>query len=341
MQIMQNRRRFVTSFALAGAAGLGGVGAVGLGGGRQSFATEPPPEVTTVCFDHSGVSCEAPKYAAEALLRAEGFTDIRYETSNNQLPGQWITEDELHWTWSVVPDLIEAVEAGTPVVMVAGLHVGCFELFAHEPIHTVAELKGRTVGARTYGSTTQLVRIMASMVGLDPDKDIHWAIDPSTNPKDLFIEKKIDAFFTTPPRTQELRARKIGHSILNTTTDRPWSQYFCCMLAGNAKFVRKYPVATKRLLRAILKAIDICAADPEGAARLTVDRGFAANYDYELQALRELPLDTWRDYDPDDSVRFYALRLNEAGVLKSAPQEIISTGTNWGFLNELKRELKT
>ncbi len=340
MIIAQSRRRFLTNVALAGAAGVGGVGAAGLGGGRKSLAAEPPPEVTTVSFNHSGVSCEAPKYVAEELLRAEGFTDIRYE-STSELPGQWITEDESHWTWSVVPDLIEAVDAGTSVVMVVGLHVGCFELFAHEPIHTVADLKGRTVGARNHGSSTQLVRIMASMVGLDPDKDIHRAIDPSTNPKDLFIEKKIDAFFTTAPRTQELRARHIGHSILNTATDGPWSQYFCCMLAGNAKFVRKYPVTTKRLLRAILKAIDLCAADPEGAARLTVDRGFAANYDYELQALRELPYGVWRDYDPDDSLRFYALRLNEAGFLKSTPQKIITEGTNWRFLNELKRELKT
>ena len=42
--------------------------------------------------------------------------------------------------------MIEAVDGGAPVTMVAGIHAGCFELFAHEHIRGVADLKGRTVG---------------------------------------------------------------------------------------------------------------------------------------------------------------------------------------------------
>ena len=97
---------------------------------------------------------------------------------------------------------------------------------------------------------------MASYVGLDPHNDIHWVSDPSVKPMQLFIDRKIDAFLASPPRPQELRARGIGHSLVNSSTDRPWSQYFCCMLTGRTEFVRKYPVATKRVLRAILKAAD-------------------------------------------------------------------------------------
>jgi hypothetical protein len=75
---------------------------------------------------------------------------------------------------------------------------------------------------------------------------------------------KIDAFLGFPPEPQELRAQRIGHVLVNTATDRPWSQYFCCMLAGIA----------------------------------------------------------------------------EMGLVKSTPQKIIADGTDWRFLNELKRELK-
>ena len=114
----------------------------------------------------------------------------------------------------------------------------------------------------------------------------------------LFVDGKIDAFLGFPPEPQELRARKIGHVIVNSAMDRPWSQYFCCMLAGNREFVRKYPVATKRVLRAILKAADLCATDPERAARQLVDGGFTQRYDYALQTLSELPYDKWREYDP-------------------------------------------
>jgi NitT/TauT family transport system substrate-binding protein len=156
----------------------------------------------------------------------------------------------------------------------------------------------------------------------------------------LFAEGKIDAFLGFPPQAQELRAQGIGHVVVNSSIDRPWSQYFCCMLAWNREFVRKHPVATKRALRAILKAADVCAREPERAARFLVDKGYTTRYDYALQALKDVPYDKWREYDPEDTVRFYALRLHEAGMLKSSPQKLIAQGTDWRFLNELKKELK-
>ena len=128
--------------------------------------------------------------------------------------------------------------------------------------------------------------------------------------------------------------------IVNTDTDRPWSQYFCCMLVGNREFVRKHPVATKRALRAILKADQICALEPERVARDVVDRGFTSSYDYALQTMKDVPYGRWRQYNPEDAVRFYALRQHEAGVIESTPKRIIAEHTDWRFLNELKRELK-
>ena len=105
--------------------------------------------------------------------------------------------------------------------------------------------------------------------------------------------------------------------------------------------MNKYPVATKRVLRAILKSADFCASNPTSAARQLVDRGFLPSYDYALTTLKETRHDRWRDYDAEDSVRFYALRMQETGMIKSSPQEIIANGTDLRFLNELKRELKT
>ena len=112
------------------------------------------------------------------------------------------------------------------------------------------------------------------------------------------------------------------------------------MLAGNRAFVRNHPVATKAVLRAILKADDLCVRDPARAAQRLVDGGFAPRYDYALQTLNEIPYDKWREYDAEDTIRFYALRLHEVGMVKSSPQKIIADGTDWRFLNELKRELK-
>jgi NitT/TauT family transport system substrate-binding protein len=112
------------------------------------------------------------------------------------------------------------------------------------------------------------------------------------------------------------------------------------MFIANRSFVRKHPVAAKRALRAILKSTDVCALEPEQTARVLVDKGFAPRYDHALQTLKEVPYVRWRAYYPEDVIRFYALRLHEAGMIKSSPQKIIAQSTDWRFLNELKKELK-
>jgi NitT/TauT family transport system substrate-binding protein len=157
---------------------------------------------------------------------------------------------------------------------------------------------------------------------------------------DLFTSGKVDAFLGFPPETQELRAQNIGRVIVNSILDRPWSQYFCCMLAGNRAFVRNCPTATKAVVRAMLKADDLCVSDPARAAQRLVDGGFTTCYDYALQTLTEVPYDKWREYDPEDTIRFYALRLHEARMVKSSPQKIIAEGADFRLFNELKRELK-
>jgi NitT/TauT family transport system substrate-binding protein len=128
--------------------------------------------------------------------------------------------------------------------------------------------------------------------------------------------------------------------VVSSALDRPWSQYFCCMAVANREFARNYPVATKRALRAILKATDICALEPELAAQSVLTSGVAKHYDYALQTMKDVPYGRWREYNPEDTVRFYALRLHEVGMIEASPNRIIAAGTDWRFVNELKRELK-
>jgi len=161
----------------------------------------------------------------------------------------------------------------------------------------------------------------------------------AVKPIELFAEGKIDAFLGFPPEPQRLRSQNVGHVILNTAQDRPWSQYFCCMLAGNREFVRKNPIATKRVVRAMLRATDLCVSEPALVAQRVVDKGFTLRDDELLQTLADVPYNRWRDYDPEDTIRFYALRLREAGMLKSSPAKIVADGTDWRFLKEVRREL--
>jgi NitT/TauT family transport system substrate-binding protein len=340
MQIMHGRRDFLAGLSAAGAAGV--VGRRGL-----LADDDPPPEVTTLRFRRDspgpGFICYAPEYVAEELLRAEGFTDIQYVFTPGGLPGaQAIARGDLDFALFIVVSAALRLDAGLPITLLAGVHTGCFELFVHGPIQTITDLKGKRVGIWTPGAPDHLyLSIMAAYVGLDPERDINWVTTENrASTMELFVQGEVDAFLASIPEPQELRARKVGHVILNTTVDKPWSDYFCCLLGGNRDFVQKYPIATRRVLRAILKATDLCGAEPERTAQRLVEGGYTLNYEYAREALTEIPYASWREFDPEDSLRFFALRLHEVGFIENSPNELLAEGTDWRFLNELKRELK-
>ena len=331
MRTPQTRRHFLTTLSFAGAASL--VRA------PRIQAAEGPLETTAVRLSKVPALCFAPQYAADELLRAEGFTDIRYvEMAHATLMYEAIGRGEVDIGLNLAISHVRAIDAGQPITVIGGVHGGCYELFAGPGIRSLVDLKGKSVGVLALGSSPHaFLSVMAANVGLDPVKDVRWVT--SGDPLELFTQGNIDAFLGFPPEPQELRTRHVGHVIVNTSIDRPWSQYFCCMLAGSQDYVRKYPVATKRVLRAVLKAADLCAVDPARAAKRIVDGGFASRSDYALQTLRDVTYG-WREYDAEDTIRFYALRLHETGFIKSTPQKIIADGTDWRFLNELKHELK-
>jgi NitT/TauT family transport system substrate-binding protein len=286
----------------------------------------------------------APQYVAEEILQGEGFTEVRYiKTEGGAEVHRILASGEAQISMGFVAPLITQVDVGHPIVLLGGVHVGCFELFGTERVQAIRDLKGKTVAVPDLGLASPQYVFLASMlayVGLDPGKDVNWVVHARTEGMRLLAEEKIDAFMGFPPDPQEMRARKIGHVVVNSAADRPWSQYFCCMVASGREFVRTHPVATKRALRAILKATDVCALEPERAARSLVDKGLVKNYDYALQTMQDVPYNRWREYDPEDTVRFYALRLHEAGMIKNSPQKLIAQGTDWRFFNELRKELK-
>lgn len=332
---MITRRELISGLALAGAGGA-------LGLTPQPAGAEPPPETTKIRLVSIPSICRAPQYIAEELLHAEGFTDVQYvKKEGGGASAKALATGEADITLNYSGPTIILIDAGDPVVLLAGVHVGCFELFGTERVRSIRDLKGKIVSVVELGGSEHVfISSMMAYVGLDPRKDIRWVTHPRPEAMRLLADGKIDAYLGFPPDPVELRAKKIGHVVVNSAADRPWSQYFCCMATGNREFVRKHPVATKRALRALLKAADICAIEPERAARSIVDKGFTPRYDYALQTLREIPYNKWRDYDPEDTIRFYSLRLHEVGMIKSGPQKIIAQGTDWRFLNELKKELK-
>jgi NitT/TauT family transport system substrate-binding protein len=305
-------------------------------------AAEPPPETTRLRLVQIPGICHAPQYVAEALLRSEGFTELHYiHKAGTEGIETALASGAADLNGHFAAPLLLRLEAGDPIVILAGLHVGCFELFGTARVHTIRGLQGKITAVPAFDSSRYaFLASLVAYVGLDLRKDLTLVTHPGPEAIRLLSAGQIDAYLAFPPEPQEMRERQIGHVVVNSAVDRPWSQYFCCMLAGHREFVRKYPVATKRALRAILKAADICALEPERAAQFIVDKDYTKRYDYALQTIKDLPYGQWREYNPEDTLRFYALRLHEVGMLKSSPQKLLAQGTDWRFFNELKKELK-
>jgi NitT/TauT family transport system substrate-binding protein len=329
-----SRREFLTKLTLAGTARF-------LGFQPSSFAAEPPPETTRIRLSQVAGICVAPQYVVKELLPGEGFRDIEYVFSG-VYPYPGFASGAIDISMAFVAPFLMELEAGAPITLLGGVHVGCFELFGTAQIRAIRDLKGKSVGVPAMGSAHHLfLASMAAYVGLDPRKDISWVIHDVADSARLLADRKVDALMAFPPVPQELRAKNIGHVIVNSAVDRPWSQYFCCMVVANREFARKHPVATKRAFRAILKATDICALEPKRAAQMIVDGGFTKEYRYALQTMNEVPYGKWREYDAEDSVRFYALSLHDIGMIKASPNKLIAQGTDWRFLRTLKKELKS
>jgi NitT/TauT family transport system substrate-binding protein len=334
---------------LKGAAGLGlsVAGGALLGGCANQVApffsrtSGDQLETTRIRLSQIAGICVSPEYVANDFLKAEGFTDVEYVEIGGPTGVGTGRIDQVDVGMNFAAPFIVEVDRGTPMVLLGGIHIGCFELFGIDSVRTIRDLKGMRVGVPGIGTAHHaFLSSMAAYVGLDPREDITWVSHHPSESAQMLTDGKVDALVGFPPIPQELRAKKIGHVVVNSAVDRPWSQYFCCFLAVHREFAQQYPVATKRALRAVLKATDLCASDPERAARTVVERGFTKEYDFAVQTFKELPYDRWRDYDPEDTIRFYALRLHEIGMIKSTPDQIIKQGTDWRFFNGLKQELK-
>jgi NitT/TauT family transport system substrate-binding protein len=256
-----DRRRF-----LSHAAALGGGGLLSLH--HPLAAADPPPETTRLRILEGMVTCIAPTIITEHLLRAEGFTDIqyvKYPSQTRNWPPDDLIAGEVDMNVSFIPTDILHVDAGAPLVILGGSHVGCVDVVASKRVKSTRDLKGRTVAIDT--DTKVFISMFAAYVGLDPQKDINWSVQSWQDWPRLLEEGKIDAFMTGPPLSVELRQKKVGHVLVNTTFDKPWSQNFCCLYTSTREFVRKHPVAAKRALRRLMTTSSSSNGTPSKALR--------------------------------------------------------------------------
>jgi NitT/TauT family transport system substrate-binding protein len=312
-------------------------------GGLGAPATLPPPETTTVRIV-TPVACEAGMMLADDYLREEGFTDIRY-VNTSFIERGWLLNREADVSLAHPEFIVVSLDAGVPLVMLAGLHAGCFELWARPDIQSIGELRGKRIAVRRTDTSDQFYAWFATLlayIGIDPLKDVQFIAGgdgPGMN--SAFIEGRSDAVLTgsaTGPRFKRL-PKSPGHVILETMTDKPWSQYLCCTLVAQRDWARQNPIAAKRVTRALLRATDRAAKDPARAAHDAVAAGGDFADESLVRETMAMCSYNWRELDPEESMRFFALKLGDVKLITSTPQQLIDKGTDLTYMRQLRREL--
>jgi NitT/TauT family transport system substrate-binding protein len=195
------RRRFLGGLTVVGTAGL-------LGLSPRRVAAEPPPETTRLRLGRLPGICGAPLVVAEEFLPAEGFTEVQYVTiPSTEEAAKALAAGRLDFTIYTAGLAAVRLDAGDPFLLLVGLHVGCFELFGTDRVHTIRDLKGKTVALpEPLGSPGHiLVASMAAYVGLDPHREIQWAFHPTAEAKQLLAAASCDGSATGAYVTQRLR----------------------------------------------------------------------------------------------------------------------------------------
>jgi NitT/TauT family transport system substrate-binding protein len=272
----------------------------------------------------------------------EGFEQIElvdYDVTNDAMA---LVRNAVDFATPLATDIAVEADRGAEITLLSGLHVGCVEVFANNSVKSITDLKGaRFMTDTPEGDARRFLAAVAAYIGLDPDRDIQWVYRPTSEWKSSFENGEADVLRAFPPMTYDLHESGFGHVIINTTFDDPWRHFYCCMVAARSEFVQNYPVATKRALRAFAKAQQACANDKEVSARRLVELGATERIDYAQRVLDELPYGAWREYDPAASLRFFALRLREAGIIDSSPGALVNRVADTSFWEQLRTELRT
>ena len=336
------RRTFLgSSLALGAAAAGGGLAAAcaptspssGLG------STLGPPETTTIRI--APVFCDPALWMAGDYLKEEGFTEVHLvPPSLNSLGAVPKGEADVGILYS--QQIITNVDAGIPIVALAGLHTGCGEVWTRPGISSIGELKGKTIAVRSVDAVNDawysFWAAMLGNIGIDPRKDVNFV--EASSPLDTFLDGRSDAILVLALEVPLLRAspKNTGSVLINTLEDAPWRQYYCCQLIANRDWARRYPVATKRVTRALLRANDLVTKDPAAAASAGVAQGMvaAASYDFERAVLKNSSHE-WRDIDPASTLLFFAAQLAGQKLIKGGPQQLVTQASGFD-LSELKRQ---
>jgi ABC-type nitrate/sulfonate/bicarbonate transport system substrate-binding protein len=271
---------------------------------------------------------------SRGLFKEEGFDSEVIRMNPNVATTAAVTGD-VDFS-ALIGSLIGAAIKGAPLKLVACSQDRTPIVFVVRPtIKSVNELRGKTIGIPSYGSTPDVVgRMVLKHFGVDPEKEIK-AIGLPTDSARLAALKEgmVDAIVVAPPIDYE--GKKLGFNVLVRAGDIFTFPYNG--LGTNMRKIKERPDQVKRAIRALIKANNYIRKNRDGTIRVLIDWAktkpelAAASYD-----------SSWEFFSHDANIPEDGLRVvidgfrNSLGIARTIPaSEIVEDS----FLREAQREL--
>ncbi len=233
------------------------------------------------------------------------------------------------------PTAMSAVLAGSDMVILAHTMPGVVQALMVRPeIKRTEDLKGKTVAVTTFGSLTDfLVRYLAKLKGLNPDKDFALLQIGADNDRLIALKLgKVQAATLSYPNY--ILAQRAGFNIMwdfFKDVDYPWSE-----IATTRTQVKQDRDLVMRYMRAHLEGIARFKQEPELAKKvikkvLRLDDDSLANESWELFAKNRLAAPYPNIKGMKTSYEYVA--LTRPDVYKHKPEEFIDSS----FVEELDK----
>lgn len=136
-------------------------------------------------------------------------------------------------------------------------------------IKSVKELKGKTIGVGSYGSTPDIIaRMVVKHYGVDPETEIKMlALGSDSARLTALKEGVVDAIIVAPP--VDFEGKKMGFNILSRAGDILRFPYNG--LGTSVEKITERPDGVKRVIRAIVRANGFIRRNREGAIQVLVN----------------------------------------------------------------------
>ena len=136
-------------------------------------------------------------------------------------------------------------------------------------IKSVKELKGKTIGVGSYGSTPDIIaRMVVKHYGVDPETEIKMlALGSDSARLTALKEGVVDAIIVAPP--VDFEGQKMGFNILSRAGDILRFPYNG--LGTSVEKITERPDGVKRVIRAIVRANGFIRRNREGAIQVLVN----------------------------------------------------------------------